>query len=201
MKRAASVLVVVLALVLTACSRVEEPAATTLMGAEIDAAHVYDASEVPLRTTEGEARALSEVDKDLTLVFFGYTHCPDICGIVMSTVASALNRLDPDLRERVEMLFVTTDPARDDEEALRAYLDRIDPSFEGLTGDIDDVLEVGRSLKVAVEKGEKLPSGGYDVAHSDHVTGLDAEGDGFIVWTREVSSANLARDIELLLTR
>lgn len=190
-----------LALVLTACSRVEAPVGDEVVGAEIDADKLYATSATPLRNTDGEPQALDAVEKDLTLVFFGYTHCPDICGIVMSTVASALNRLEPDLRERVDMVFVTTDPARDDEEVLRGYLDRIDPSFEGLTGDLDDILEVGRSVKVAVEEGEKLPTGGYDVAHSDHVTGLDADGNGFIVWTREVSSGDLAGDIERLLTR
>lgn len=201
MSRVLTVLGVLLALVLTACSRVEEPPATSLVGAEISAEHLYDASDVALRDTAGDARSLADVEKDLTLVFFGYTHCPDICGIVMSSVASALNRLTPEQRERVDMLFVTTDPARDDEAALRTYLDRIDPTFEGLTGDLDDILEAGHSVKVAVEEGEKLPTGGYDVAHSDHVTGLDDEGNGFVVWTREVSSADLARDIELLLTR
>lgn len=201
MRRLALVCGLLLALVLTACSRVEVPAATEVVGAEIDADKLYTTSSTPLRDTDGEPRSLDAVEKDLTLVFFGYTHCPDICGIVMSTVASALNRLDADLRERVDMLFVTTDPARDDEQTLRTYLDRIDPDFEGLTGDLDDILEVGSSVKVAVEEGEKLPSGGYDVAHSDHVTGLDADGNGFIVWTREVSSADLASDIELLLTR
>ena len=62
----------------------------------------------------GQTFGLRNADNDLTLVFFGYTHCPDICGIVMSTVASALNRLDAADRSRVDMVFVTTDPARDD---------------------------------------------------------------------------------------
>lgn len=181
---------------LTACGT-EEP--ETISGLELDTP--YAAAEVPLRTTEGERRSLAEVDNDLTLVFFGYTRCPDICGIVMSTITSAVNQLDDDLRDRVDVVFVTTDPARDDEEVLRTYLDRYDPQFEGLTGDLDAIVESGLSVKVAVEEGEKLPSGGYEVVHSDHVVGLDSEGMGQIVWTKDMSARQMSTDIELLLTR
>ncbi len=106
-------------------------------------------------------------------MFFGYTHCPDICQVVMATIASALTRLDEQDRERVEVVFVTTDPARDDEQTLRAYLDRFDPTFIGLTGDLQTIIDVGKPLAVAVEQGEKLPSGGYEVTHSTQVTAID----------------------------
>lgn len=193
-----AVVAVVTALTLVACS----PAAVeegTISGAELD--QPYEAADLPLRNTEGETQALADVDNDLTLVFFGYTRCPDICGIVMSTITSAVNQLDADLRDRVDMVFVTTDPARDDERELRAYLDRYDPEFEGLTGDLDAISETGLSVKVAVEEGERLPSGGYEVVHSDHVVGLDAEGLGQIVWTKDISAQQMSADIEILLTR
>lgn len=197
------VLVALLSLLLAACSSSSsssEPAPDgSLNGAELD--QPYAASDVPLRSTSGEERSLADVDNDLTLVFFGYTRCPDICGIVMSTITSAVNQLDDDLRERVDMVFVTTDPARDDEKELRAYLDRYDPQFEGLTGDLDRIVESGLSVKVAVEEGEKLPSGGYEVVHSDHVVGLDADGLGQVVWTKELSATQIAADIETILTR
>lgn len=191
-------LLAVAALVLTACSASETPD-KEISGAELD--DKYVASPIALTDTAGQERALGEVEKDLTLVFFGYTHCPDICGIVMSSITSAITRLDDDLRERVDMVFVTTDPARDDAKTLRSYLDRYDPSFTGLTGELDDIVEVGRSMKVLVDEGEKLPSGGYEVVHSDHVVGLDAGGEGAIVWTKDISATEMSQDIELLLTR
>ena len=144
---------------------------------------------------------MADVDSDLTLVFFGYTHCPDICGIVMSTIASAVSQLDDDLRDRVDVVLVTTDPARDDAAVLRSYLDRYNPDFEGLTGDLDDIVEAGTSLKVYIEEGERLPSGGYEVIHGDHVVGLDAEGLGQIVWTKDVSASQMSSDMEILLNR
>lgn len=192
-------LLVVLAILLSACSASEPTGEEKIHGAELD--QKYVASPIALTDTSGQERALGEVEKDLTLVFFGYTRCPDICGIVMSSITSAVTRLDDDLRDRVGVVFVTTDPARDDAKTLRGYLDRYDPSFTGLTGDLDDVVEVGRSMKVLVDEGEKLPSGGYEVVHSDHVVGLDAGGEGTIVWTKDVSASEMSQDIEALLTR
>ena len=66
---------------------------------------------------------------------------------------------------------MTTDPARDTRQALRTYLDRFDPAFIGLTGDLETIIDVGKPLGVAVEQGEKLPSGGYEVTHSTQVIG------------------------------
>ena len=71
----------------------------------------------------------------MTLVFFGYTHCPDICNVVLANIASALRGSPEDVRDSTRMIFVTTDPARDTAEVVREYLDRFDPRFEGLIGD------------------------------------------------------------------
>src|SRR4051794_28733990 len=97
----------------------------------------YHAARVSLEDTAGEPYDLaSSPTKPLTLVFFGYTHCPDICQVVMANIASGLVRLDPVQRDKVDMDFVTTDPRRDTAKVLRAYVDRFDPEFEGLTGQI-----------------------------------------------------------------
>jgi protein SCO1/2 len=90
-------------------------------------------------------------------------------------------------------------PARDDAGTLRTYLDRFDPSFTGLTGDLETIVEVGKPLAVAVEKGEKLPSGGYDVTHGTQVTAINGDDRVPLVWTQGTSSAQLAEDIHRLL--
>ncbi len=115
-------------------------------------------SATPLVGTDGAAYSLTEdTDKDLTLVFFGYTHCPDICGQVMATLAGTLARLDEEQKERLDVVFVTTDPARDDEATVEKYVDAYDPSIIGLTGDLDDIVEVGRSMAVGVDAGREAP--------------------------------------------
>jgi len=137
--------------------------------------------------------------KPLTLVFFGYTSCPDICPAVMASLASALTRLDDDQRDRIDVLFVTTDPARDDEETLRSYLDRFDPTFVGLTGSLGDIKAAGDALGVFIEKGTKLPTGGYDVNHGTQVIAIDDHDRSPIVWTQGTSSAQFASDLIRLL--
>ena len=161
----------------------------------------YVVPDTTLTDTDGEPFSMTgDTDRRLTLVFFGYTHCPDICQLVMSTLAAALTRLDEADRRQVQVIFVTTDPARDDAEALRTYLDRFDPDFTGLTGDLDRITALGLDLGVAVEQGEKLPSGGYEVLHSTPVLGVDASDRVPIVWTEGTSQAEFAHDIHLLLT-
>jgi protein SCO1/2 len=171
-----------------------------LSGAVLDTPYVVPPA--PLTDTAGEAYSLTrDTDKPLTLVFFGYTHCPDICQVVMSTVASALTRLDDADRERVDVVFVTTDPARDTGPVLREYLDQFDPEFIGLTGDLDTIVDLGKPMAVAVETGEKLPSGGYEVTHSTHVNGIGSDDRVSTVWTHGTSSADFASDIHKLLQK
>lgn len=160
----------------------------------------YDVPDTPLTDTSGAPYSLAaDTDKRLTLVFFGYTHCPDICQVVMASLATAMTRIDEAEREQVDVVFVTTDPARDDPETLRTYLDRFDPTFIGLTGDLETIVEIGKPLAVAVEQGEKLPSGGYEVTHGTHVTAIDPTDQVPVVWTQGTSSAEFAADIRTLL--
>jgi protein SCO1/2 len=159
----------------------------------------FTVAKEALENTAGQPYSLvTNTEKRLTLVFFGYTNCPDICGTVMGNLASAMTRLDDRDRAQVDVVFVTTDPERDTPQVLRRYLDRYDKSFIGLTGPIDEVQVVGKS--VAVGMGDRLPTGGYDVnAHSTQVTGIDSDDEAPIFWSQTTSSAQFAQDIHTLL--
>jgi protein SCO1/2 len=160
----------------------------------------FEVSSTPLVDTDGAAYSLTEdTDKDLTLVFFGYTHCPDICGQVMATLAGTLARLDDAQKDDLDVVFVTTDPARDDEAVVEDYVSAFDPSIIGLTGDLDDIIEIGRSMAVAVDEGEKLPSGGYEVTHGTQVLAVDGDDEVPVFWNADVSQAQLAHDVTMLL--
>lgn len=161
---------------------------------EVDGTALVDGSGAPYSLVE-------DTDKDLTLVFFGYTHCPDICGIVMSTMASAMTRLSDEERADVDVVFVTTDPRRDTPAVAADYATNFDPGFVGLSADLATIIDVARPLGIAVERGEKLPSGGYDVTHGTQIVGIDADDDGIAYWSEDVSSAQLAADIQHLLQR
>ncbi len=197
LRRGTGAVVATLALLLlTACSG-DDKVATELNGRQVDPPFTVSSQE--LVDTEGETFSLTEdTSKRLTMVFFGYTNCPDICGTVLGNLSSAMARLDDDDRDDVEVVFVTTDPARDTGEVVRDYLARYDPSFTGVTGELADIETVGAS--VAVGLGEELPSGGYEVdAHTTTVTGIDVADEAPIFWSQETSPSEFAEDIDALL--
>ncbi len=194
-----------LAAVITGCGGGTEPVATIRDGDD-DGLHgallveQYVVPDLPLSDTDGQPFSLvTDTDKPLTLVFFGYTHCPDICPLTMANVASAVARLTDQQRAQLDVVVVTTDPARDDEPTLRAWLDRFDPDFIGLTGPLPRITKIGDAMGVAIEKGRKLPSGGYEVEHGTPLVAVDSRDRSPVVWTQGFSPADLAEDLAALL--
>jgi protein SCO1/2 len=189
--------VLTLGLLAAGCAEATDPEDGELIGTELGTP--YQAPGVVLTDTDGAPYALDEdTDRPLTLVFFGFTNCPDICNFVMANLAQSMTRLDGDDRDDVDVVFVTTDPARDDEQALRRYLDRFDDRFIGLTGDLEDLKDVGDAFHVYFERGKRLPTGGYDVAHTTSVFALQ-EGEVTVVWNAETPGREFATDIHTLL--
>jgi protein SCO1/2 len=158
----------------------------------------YTVPSVALTDDTGKPFTLATDDRDVDVVFFGYVNCPDVCQVVMGALTSAYLRLPEEDRERVRVVFVTTDPARDTPAALRAYLKRFNPDFLGLTGSLDDIDRLGRPLGVFIRDGQKLPSGGYEVDHSASVYGL-TRGKAPLVWTNGTSPTSVAKDVARLL--
>ncbi len=161
----------------------------------------YALREATLTDTTGAAFPLRDrLEAPLTLVFFGYTNCDDICSTVLANITSARGRLGEDRAADVDTWFVTTDPARDDPEAMRGYLERFDPEFTGLTGPVDTLAAVADSVHVAMAAGKRLPSGGYEVVHGTPVLAVRPDGTVPVLWTEDTSAAELAADLDEVLT-
>lgn len=160
----------------------------------------YEVPSVQLTDTDGETFDLvADTTQPVTLVFFGYTNCPDICNLVMADIASAMTRLDDDVADQVQMLFITSDPARDTAPVIREYLDRFDPSFEGLTGPLGRIEAAAQPLGVLIEGTKRLPSGGYEVGHGSQVLGIGADDKAHVVWTHGTPVDSLVEDITRLV--
>jgi len=182
-------------LVLTACAR---SSADTFAGAVLHRPYHVPATE--LTDTQGKPFSLaSSTSKPLTLLFFGYTYCPDECPTTMATLASAMLQLDRADRSQVQVVFVTTDPARDTGPVIRTWLDRYSSSFVGLTGPLPKIEKVATAVGVPVAKGRRLATGGYDVTHGTQVLGIDANDNVPVVWTLGTTAPELAHDIHRLL--
>ncbi len=197
---------VLLALVLTGCGSSESESGPPVTGVSIadDDGYrgilldeAYDVPEVALTATDGQPFDLAAQSRR-TLVFFGYTHCPDTCQVVMSTLAGAYAKLSDSERAQVQVAYITTDPARDTGPVLRDYLDRFNPEFVGVTGALPRIIRLGKPMDIDIAKGEKLPSGGYEVDHTAHVVAVnDARGD--LLWTVGTSPAEMAEDLRKIL--
>jgi protein SCO1 len=139
-----------------------------------------------------------DADRPVTLVFFGYTHCPDVCNTVLANVASALRRADPSVRDAVELVFITTDPERDSPQAVREYLDRFDPAYVGLTAPLPTVTKAAADLNIAYAGKEPATGGGYEVSHGTQVTAF-RDGQAQVIWRAETSVKDLRSDLARLV--
>ena len=121
-----------------------------------------------LLTTRGRPLPWTSLRGKAVLVFFGYTHCPDVCPMTLAALARALARLGP-LRPDVAVVFVSLDPARDTPSVLRNYLDAFFPGIVGLRGPADDVGEAARDWGVTWRR-VATQHGGYWIDHTAAVT-------------------------------
>lgn len=177
------------------------PENVTLFGTVVDPPFAVAAA--PLRTTEGAPFSLAkDTDAPLNLIFFGYTHCADICPAVLSSVASGLAKLTTAQQKQVQLYFVTSDPKRDTSPVLTAYVARFDPRFKALSGDLATIAKVAKSIGVFVDPGNPLASGGYDPnSHGSYVIGINANHQAPIFWNAETAPSQFAADFRFLLTQ
>lgn len=157
--------------------------------------------DIRLTDTDGEPFSLiDDTPGDLTLLMFGYTNCPDICPISLGTLAAALDELGPDVANRVDMVFVTADPDRDDLGPLRTYLDGYDPEFIGLRGTATEIAEAQDLAKVpraVIETPDD--DGGYIVGHATQIIAYQDDGTARIAYPFGTRSQDWINDIPRLL--
>lgn len=135
-----------------------------------------------------------------TLLYFGYTNCPDICPIMLATVASAIRQLDEDVRENLQVLFVSVDPTRDTPSVLQIYTDAFGPEFIGLTGDAADIDAVANRYRITYEYGDIDANGNYDVTHSSAVFAFDQYGQAAFMIRESDSMTSIVADLNSLIS-
>lgn len=157
--------------------------------------------DVVLVDTEGRPYDLRrETANRLTLLFFGYTYCPDVCPVHMANIAAVVRDLPPSTRSRLAVLFVTTDPARDTPRRLRAWLDNFDPAFVGLTGDSASVAAAQAALLLPPPQlGPADSTGNYFVGHAAAVVAFTPDGWARAMYPFGIRQADWAHDIPRLL--
>ncbi len=144
----------------------------------------------------GKPRRLDDFRGKAVVLFFGFTHCPDVCPTTLADIAQAIKTLGPDA-ERVQVLMVSVDPERDTQEALAKYVSAFDPRFLGLRGDLAATKKVANEFKIYFEKRKQGDS--YTVDHSGQSYVIDPQGRLRLLVRHDRIAQDLAADLRTVL--
>ena len=124
--------------------------------------------DVELIDEQGQTVTTDELRDHWYLLFFGFTACPDVCPTTLSDMRRLLGQLPPDVREQVQVVLISADPARDTPEALRTYLGYYRANFKGLTGEIPELQKMSKALGLPFVAATSM-EGDYNVSHSSNL--------------------------------
>ncbi|MFE9562700.1 SCO family protein [Streptomyces sp. NPDC006487] len=198
-------LVAAAALTLTACG--DEPAkngqvtqiseSQAKAGAATVLDRPFDKPDVVLTDTTGKPWNLREQTKGKpTLIYFGYTRCPDVCPLTMSNIAVAKKALPKADQDKLQVVFITTDPERDTPESLGAWLKAQDPAFTGLTGDFATIQAAARTLGIGIEAAKTDAAGNVVSMHGAQVIAFSPKTDeGYLLYGESTTVDDYTKDL------
>lgn len=195
MKRRVAALMGAAACLLVACQPSPPPPAfeaTDITGAAF-------ARDFRLTDHNGRTRTLADFRGKVVAVFFGYTHCPDVCPTTLSDFAVALQQLGPQA-ERVQVIFVTVDPERDTPELLQAFVPAFNPTFLGMVADTETLRLLAKEYKVVYQKTSVKAADDYLIDHSAGTYVYDQKGNIRLLMPYGSSPEAIARDLKTLLS-
>ncbi|NLP62488.1 SCO family protein [Paraburkholderia sacchari] len=178
---------------LGACTRAAEPWQLTNVSG-----HLPDLM-FALTGDSGKPITSADLHGNTTLVYFGYTHCPDVCPETMARLMQVIAKLGPDA-QHVRILFISVDPARDTPQALHAYVNAFDAQHAlGLTGTNAQIESLAKRYRVAYQMEQRDPDGSYEVTHSSAVYVFDAQGHARLLATDKDSPDAIAHDVRRVI--
>jgi len=180
--------------VLTAC----QPAPQLPVFQTTDITGAAFARDFRLTDHNGRIRTLADFRGKVVAIFFGYTHCPDVCPTTLSDFASALKLLGEQAR-RVQVIFVTLDPQRDTPEILKQFVPAFNPSFLGMYTDADTLKGLAKEYKVVYQKTSVKAADDYLIDHSAGTYIYDPRGHLRLLMPYGSSPDAIAHDLKALL--
>ncbi|KUN64868.1 hypothetical protein AQJ46_27505 [Streptomyces canus] len=162
----------------------------------------FEKPDLVLTDTKGEKYDLrKETAGKPTLIYFGYTHCPDICPLTMNNIAVAKKQLPKSEQDKLTVVFVTTDPARDTPAELGKWLKGVDTSFVGLTGDFATIQASARTLGISIEPSHKDKKTGKTVSvHGTQVVAFSPKTDeGYVLYGEDATVDDYTKDLPKLI--
>ncbi|MFJ4772677.1 SCO family protein [Streptomyces uncialis] len=207
----ASALLTAAALTLTACGSGDDSAPDNILEVTADKnekpATVLDSPftkpDLVLTDTKGKKFDLrAETKGKPTLLYFGYTNCPDVCPLTMGNLAQAKKQLPKEDQDKLQVVLVTTDPKRDTPASLDTWLGAQDPAFIGLTGDFATIQAGARQLGIAIDPPKKNAKGKIESMHGKQVVAFSPKtDDGYVLYNGDTATIDdYAKDLPKLLT-
>jgi protein SCO1/2 len=156
--------------------------------------------DLDFRLTDDNGKAVTGTDYHgkVVLLYFGYTHCPDVCPLTLAQLHVVMQRLGP-LAEDARILFVSVDPARDTPAVMHAYVNAFDKHAVGLVGDARNVEALSKRYRSAFTREPGDAAGNYEVSHSSAIYIFDRNGHARVLATPSGSRDDLVHDLHLLL--
>ena len=186
------------ALLLAGCERGSAPSAAPLQFKGIDITGAEYARELNLTDADGQRRTLADFKGKVTVVFFGFTQCPDVCPTTLLELAQVKKALGAD-GARVQGVFVTIDPARDTPEILKAYVGNFGADFVALRGTEEETKAAAKNFKVYFNKVPGKTATSYTMDHTAGSYVLDATGKVRLFTRYGTGPEALTHDLKLLL--
>jgi protein SCO1/2 len=155
--------------------------------------------DVVLTNQDGQPMSYSDLRGKPVLIFWGYTHCPDVCPMTMSDFRRIKKMLGDD-GEKVAFVMITADPKRDTPDVLKKYVQAFDPAFIGLTGDKDSLQNAALDLAASFDNRKLDNDGNYLVAHTSFTYLLDQQGRWKNAYAFATPVDVIAEDVRQLLT-
>lgn len=163
-----------------------------------------DAAAGAVFTTDaGGTMTLGDLQQDrVMVVFFGYTHCPDVCPTTMADLGIALQQAPQSVQERTQVVFITSDPERDTPAVLADWLGNFDRGlptpFVGLTGTVEQIMAVSESMSVPLDPPQVAPDGTVTVQHGAQTLPF-VDGRAELAWLSQTTPDDYRSDLELLV--
>ncbi|KOT32633.1 hypothetical protein ADK41_29600 [Streptomyces caelestis] len=163
--------------------------------------HPFQKPDLVLTDTNGEEYDLrAETAGKPTLIYFGYTHCPDVCPLTMNNLAVAKKQLPREQQDELRLVFVTTDPERDTPAALGTWLKGIDSQVVGLTGDFDTIQAGARTLGISIDPPRKDDNGKTVSDHGTQVIAFSPKTDGgYVLYGEDATVEDYTKDLPKII--
>lgn len=178
-----------LCLLITACSKKAPFLSTDITGAPLG-------GELNLPDFHGKVRQLADFEGKVIVLFFGFTHCPDICPTTLSDMTATMKKLGKQAKD-VQVIFVSVDPERDTNQLLAQYVPSFYPSFLALRGTEAETQALAKRFKVYYQKQGEGPY--YTIDHSSGIYIFDKQGKLRLLVNYGAGEQVLSHDIQLLL--